>query len=164
MFVTLLHIIIFQFPPILRNSMIYVLNGYGSQNNDHCQHVPKEQDVVNPDESTNDRQYSRLRGPAKFADDFFFRNLNGRKRRVYVNMSLLLFHLNTGLNLDGFAFSVFHQITYAFRKAYRPECSSGNSEQAESALHGDRIARMIVQLFASYPEILPDFDEHFPLY
>ena len=79
-------------------------------------------------------------------------------------MSLFLFHLNTGLNQDGFAFPVFHQTTYAFRKAYRPECSSGNSEQAESALHGNRIAHMIVQLFASYPEILPDFDEHLPLY
>ena len=93
MFVTLLHIIIFQFPPILRNSMIYVLNGYGSQNNDHCQHVRKERDVVNPDESTNDRQHSRLHGPANFADDFFFRNLNGRKRRVYVNYESAPFSL-----------------------------------------------------------------------
>ena len=62
---------------------------------------------MKPYETANDRQHSRLLGPAKFADDFFFRNLNGRKRRVYVNMSLLLFHLNTGLNLDDFAFSVF---------------------------------------------------------
>ena len=119
---------------------------------------------MNPDESANDRQHSLLRGPVNFADDFFFRNLNGRKRRVYVNMSLLLFHLNAGLNQHGFAFSVFHQTPFVFRKAYRRGYSSGNSAPAESALHGNRIVRMIVQLSASCPEMLPDFDEHFPLF
>ena len=107
----------------------------------------------------NDRQNSLLHGPANFTDDFFLLNLNGKKRKVSANKSLLLFYLNAGLNQAGFSFSVFHQTPCVYWRAYRPECSS-----AKSALHGIQIVRMIVPLSASCQDMLLDFDELFPLF